>query len=206
MCIDSAIVYSIEKMSGEVKREILSAGTPPSCLLPLTLNDEGGAGRTDSYCRVRHKRVTPWLLEMVAGMIEEGETIEAVARWEAMEEALTVGRTRPVISYPGESSEEPASAHLFWWVKWTPRPRQVIHGLLDENEDIRSCGKPGTGIPVGRRGENRQRAAVIALQWLQLHHQELKTSGKNEALYQSGLPEMMRLCETTLQLPLAAAQ
>lgn len=31
--------------------------------------------------------VTPWLLEMVAGMIEEGETIEAVARREAMEEA-----------------------------------------------------------------------------------------------------------------------
>ena len=30
---------------------------------------------------------SPWLLEMVAGMIEEGESVEDVARREALEEA-----------------------------------------------------------------------------------------------------------------------
>jgi ADP-ribose pyrophosphatase len=52
---------------------------------------------------------SPWLLEMVAGMVEEGETAEDVARREAMEEAgLVVGRTKPVSNYlasPGGTSE-----------------------------------------------------------------------------------------------------
>lgn len=44
---------------------------------------------------------TPWLLEMVAGMIEEGESVEDVARREAIEEAgLIVKRTKPVLSFP----------------------------------------------------------------------------------------------------------
>lgn len=43
---------------------------------------------------------SPWLLEMVAGMIEAGETVEDVARREALEEAgLEVGRTKPILSY-----------------------------------------------------------------------------------------------------------
>lgn len=43
---------------------------------------------------------TPWLLEMVAGMIEEGESVEDVARREAIEEAgLIVKRTKPVLSF-----------------------------------------------------------------------------------------------------------
>lgn len=43
---------------------------------------------------------SPWLLELVAGMIEEGESVEDVARREAVEEAgLVVGRTKPVINY-----------------------------------------------------------------------------------------------------------
>jgi ADP-ribose pyrophosphatase len=46
---------------------------------------------------------------MVAGMIEEGESPEDVARREAVEEAgLNVGRIKPVLSYlasPGGTSE-----------------------------------------------------------------------------------------------------
>ncbi len=80
--------------------------------------------------------VTPWLLEMVAGMIEEGETIEAVARREAMEEAgLTVGRTRPVISYRRVGGTSERSSILVGEVDATTAAG--IHGLADENEDIR---------------------------------------------------------------------
>ncbi|VFS38494.1 ADP-ribose pyrophosphatase [Escherichia coli] len=99
---------------------------------------------------------TPWLLEMVAGMIEEGESVEDVARREAIEEAgLIVKRTKPVLSFlasPGGTSER--SSIMVGEVDATTA--SGIHGLADENEDIRvHVVSPGTGIPVGRRGENR---------------------------------------------------
>lgn len=67
---------------------------------------------------------TPWLLEMVAGMIEEGESVEDVARREALEEAgLAIGRTKPVLSYR-QARVGQRNVHLLWWAKWTPRQRK----------------------------------------------------------------------------------
>lgn len=69
---------------------------------------------------------TPWLLEMVAGMIEEGESVEDVARREAIEEAgLIVKRTKPVLSFLA-SPGAPVSVRQLWWAKWTPRPQAVF--------------------------------------------------------------------------------
>lgn len=43
---------------------------------------------------------SPWLLEMVAGMIETGKSIENVCRREALEEAgVDIGRCKLVLSY-----------------------------------------------------------------------------------------------------------
>lgn len=68
----------------------------------------------------------PWLLEMVAGMIEEGESVEDVARREAIEEAgLIVKRTKPVLSFLA-SPGAPVSVRQLWWAKWTPRPQAVF--------------------------------------------------------------------------------
>ncbi|EBB4503635.1 TPA: ADP-ribose diphosphatase [Salmonella enterica subsp. enterica serovar Typhi] len=96
------------EMSGEVKREIFERGHA-AVLLPFDPERDEVVLVEQIRIAAYDTSVTPWLLEMVAGMIEEGETIEAVARREAMEEAgLTVGRTRPVISYlasPGGTSE-----------------------------------------------------------------------------------------------------
>ncbi len=87
------------EMSGEVKREIFERGHA-AVLLPFDPERDEVVLVEQIRIAAYDTSVTPWLLEMVAGMIEEGETIEAVARREAMEEAgLTVGRTRPVISY-----------------------------------------------------------------------------------------------------------
>lgn len=113
------------EMSGEVTREIFERGHA-AVLLPFDPVRDNVVLVEQIRIAAYDTSVTPWLLEMVAGMIEEGETIEEVVRREAMEEAgLTVGRTRPVISYLA-SLEEPASAHLFWWGKWTRRPRWVF--------------------------------------------------------------------------------
>lgn len=123
-------------MSGEVKREIFERGHA-AVLLPFDPERDEVVLVEQIRIAAYDTSVTPWLLEMVAGMIEEGETIEAVARREAMEEAgLTVGRTRPVISYPGESrGTSERSSILVGEVDATTAVG--IHGLADENEDIR---------------------------------------------------------------------
>jgi ADP-ribose pyrophosphatase len=72
---------------------------------------------------------------MVAGMIEEGETVEDVARREAQEEAGLLVVVKPVLSYLA-SLAAPASACPYGGeVDATTAKR--IHGLADENEDIR---------------------------------------------------------------------
>lgn len=111
------------EMSGEIKREIFERGHA-AVLLPFD-------PVRDEVVLVEQIRIaaydtseTPWLLEMVAGMIEEGESVEDVARREALEEAgLAIGRTKPVLSYLASPGEQ-RNAHLLWWAKWTPRQRK----------------------------------------------------------------------------------
>ncbi len=82
------------EMSGEVRREIFERGHA-AVLLPFD-------PVRDEVVLIEQIRIaafdtsdTPWLLELVAGMIEPGETVEEVARREAMEEAgLSVGRVK----------------------------------------------------------------------------------------------------------------
>lgn len=86
------------QMSHEVRREIFERGHA-AVLLPFDpVRDE-----VVLIEQIRLPRTTPakpWLLEMVAGMIEEGESVEDVARREAIEEAgLIVKRTKPVLSF-----------------------------------------------------------------------------------------------------------
>jgi ADP-ribose pyrophosphatase len=59
-----------------------------------------------------------------------------------------------------------------------------IHGLADENEDIRvHVVSREQAYQWVEEGKIDNAASVIALQWLQLHYQNYETSGKNEALY-----------------------
>ncbi len=74
------------EMSGEIRREIFERGHA-AVLLPFD-------PVRDEVVLVEQIRIaaydvseSPWLLEMVAGMIEEVETVEDVARREALEEA-----------------------------------------------------------------------------------------------------------------------
>lgn len=118
---------------------------------------------------------TPWLLELVAGMIEEGETVEDVARREAVEEAgLEVGRTKTFMSYlasPGGTSER--LSLLVGEVDATQA--KGIHGLVDENEDIRvHVVSREQAYQWVEEGKIDNAASVIALQWLQLHYEALR--------------------------------
>ncbi|EIZ8954869.1 ADP-ribose diphosphatase [Cronobacter sakazakii] len=162
------------EMSGEVRREIFERGHA-AVLLPFD-------PVRDEVVLIEQIRIaafdtsdTPWLLELVAGMIEPGETVEEVARREAMEEAgLSVGRVKKFMSYlasPGGTSER-----LSLMVgEMDATTAQGIHGLADENEDIRvhvvSREQAYQWVEEGRIDNA---ASVIALQWLQLHYQALR--------------------------------
>ncbi|WP_370966906.1 ADP-ribose diphosphatase [Enterobacter wuhouensis] len=162
------------EMSGEIRREIFERGHA-AVLLPFD-------PVRDEVVLVEQIRIaaydvsdTPWLLEMVAGMIEEGESVEDVARREALEEAgLAVGRTKPVLSYlasPGGTSER--LSIMVGEVDATTA--EGIHGLADENEDIRvHVVSREQAYQWVEEGKIDNAASVIALQWLQLHYEALR--------------------------------
>ncbi|AOL13304.1 MULTISPECIES: ADP-ribose diphosphatase [Enterobacter] len=166
------------EMSGEIRREIFERGHA-AVLLPFD-------PVRDEVVLVEQIRIaaydvseSPWLLEMVAGMIEEGESVEDVARREALEEAgLVVGRTKPVLSYlasPGGTSER--LSIMVGEVDATTA--EGIHGLADENEDIRvHVVSREQAYQWVEEGKIDNAASVIALQWLQLHYQTLRNEWK----------------------------
>lgn len=119
--------------------------------------------------------MAPWQTEIVAGIIEEGEEIEEVARRETAEEAgATVGELIPICRYlvsPGGSSE---SVQLYCG-RVDSRGLGGIHGLADENEDIRvevtSVDDALAALNAGRIGNA---VTIIALQWLALNRRRLR--------------------------------
>ncbi|MBP5855985.1 NUDIX domain-containing protein [Marivibrio halodurans] len=84
-----------------------------------------------------HGDPEPWLIEVVAGIIEPGEEAEAVARRETEEEAgLTLGRLEELsMQYmsPAGSSE----SIRFFVGECDSTKAGGLHGLADEGEDIR---------------------------------------------------------------------
>ena len=162
------------EMSGEIRREIFERGHA-AVLLPFD-------PVRDEVVLIEQIRIaaydvseSPWLLEMVAGMIEEGESVEDVARREALEEAgLVVGRTKPVLSYlasPGGTSER--LSIMVGEVDATTA--DGIHGLAEEHEDIRvHVVSREQAYQWVEEGKIDNAASVIALQWLQLHYHNLR--------------------------------
>lgn len=160
-------------MSNEVTREVFVRGHAVALLPYDPLRDE--------VVLIEQLRLpaletseTPWLIELVAGMIEPGESHEEVARREAEEEAgLTVGRCRQMLSYlssPGGTSER-----LFVLIgEVDARTATGIHGLPEEHEDIRvHVVSREQAYRWVEEGIIDNAATVIALQWLALHHAQL---------------------------------
>ncbi|MGS9154767.1 NUDIX domain-containing protein, partial [Salmonella enterica subsp. enterica serovar Infantis] len=76
----------IVEMSVLVKRDIFERGQA-SVLVPFDPDLDEVVLVEQIRFAAYDTRVTPCLLVMVAGMIDEGDNIEAVARLEALEEA-----------------------------------------------------------------------------------------------------------------------
>ncbi|EGR0033042.1 ADP-ribose diphosphatase [Vibrio parahaemolyticus] len=118
----------------------------------------------------------PWQLEIVAGMIDRDESAEEVIRREAEEEAgITVGRVASVTSYYPSSGG--CSEKLDVFVGEVDASKaHGIHGLDYEDEDIRAhVLSREQAYQWVKDGIFENGASIIALQWLQLNHQELRS-------------------------------
>lgn len=140
----------------------------------VALVEQVRIGVVGSESGARHHR-SPWLLELVAGVIERGETPEQVAGREAMEEAGTeIQALEPIAEYyssPGGSNEY---LHLFAG-RADLRDTEGLYGLAHEHEDIRLSVVPVADLWALLEGGGLINAhALIAVQWLRLHHQRLK--------------------------------
>ena len=122
---------------------------------------------------------SPWLLELIAGMVEKGEKPEEVALRESEEEAgIQVKNLTHCLSVwdsPGGTVER---IHLFAGEVDSSQAKG-IHGLAEENEDIRvQVVKREQAYQWMCEGKIDNGIAVIGLQWLQLNYAQLQQSWK----------------------------
>jgi ADP-ribose pyrophosphatase len=117
----------------------------------------------------------PWLIEIVAGIVEDGEAPEAVALREADEEAgLAVTALLPVAAYyasPGIVTERVQ----VYCGRVDAGEAAGVHGLAGEGEDIRVLVL-GFDAAMRALAEGRVRVspALVALQWLALNRDDLR--------------------------------
>lgn len=161
-------------MSGEVVREIFERGHAAALLAYDAVRDCIVLIEQIRFAALETSE-TPWLLELVAGMIEPEENIEQVVRREAVEEAgIHVGRCKPVLSYlasPGGTSERTS----IMVGEVDSSCASGIHGLQDEHEDIMvHVVTREQAYQWVENGTIDNATAIIAIQWLQLHYQALQ--------------------------------
>ncbi|MDP1838780.1 MAG: NUDIX domain-containing protein [Reyranella sp.] len=127
--------------------------------------------RAGTFAAGRH----PWNWETVAGIIEEGETPENVVRREAVEEAnLEIRDLIPlytIMASPGACSE---TCELFVGRTNTANAGGVF-GLESEGENILvKVVSFAEARAMLDRGDIDNSPALIALQWLALHRDDLR--------------------------------
>lgn len=155
--------------SKEVTREILERGHAVAVLL--------FDPKCQEFVFIEQFRIgalptsqTPWLIEIVAGMIETEEEPEEVCRREAKEEAgVDIKRLRKALSYlssPGGTTER---LHIYIG-EVDANQAHGVHGLDYESEDIlvRRVAKT-EAVDWLNEGKIDNAAAVIALQWFLLN-------------------------------------
>jgi ADP-ribose pyrophosphatase len=160
--------------SGEISRELFRRTNCVAVLLydpdadKVVLIEQfriGAAANTDRA----------WLVEIVAGAIDEGETSEQVAHRESKEEAgcdiLELTLINRFYTTPGGSSEQ---ISLFYG---RVDSTQVggIHGLDHEDEDILVYTVPfDEAYKMLEEGKIESGIPIIAIQWLALHREGLR--------------------------------
>ncbi len=160
-------------MSGEFMREIFERGHAAAVLPYDPARDEVvliEQFRPGALAAGFH----PWLIEPVAGIIEAGESVEDVARREAVEESgCAISDLVPMHHYltsPGGTSE---SCALFCG-RVDASNAGGLHGLDGEDEDIRVMAVPFAEARAWLdQGKLNNALTIIAVQWLALNREKL---------------------------------
>tara|TARA_R110000751_G_scaffold116604_2_gene216472 strand:+ start:245508 stop:246143 length:636 start_codon:yes stop_codon:yes gene_type:complete len=115
---------------------------------------------------------SPWLIEVVAGIIDEGETPEDVCCREAQEEAgIEIQKLHKALSYlssPGGTTER---IHIYVGLV-DASDAKGVHGLDYESEDILVHRVPSAvALNWINQGKIDNAATLIALQWFAMNKQ-----------------------------------
>ncbi|MDT8364466.1 MAG: NUDIX domain-containing protein [Nitrosomonas sp.] len=119
----------------------------------------------------------PWLLEIVAGIIETNEAPQEVVIRESVEEAgCHISELMPLYDYlvsPGGTSEQ---ISLFCGKTDTVSvSNNAIHGLANEDEDIKvHVMALSEALALLPTGTIKSASAIIALQWLALNRENVR--------------------------------
>lgn len=160
--------------SAEITRELFRRG---SCVAVLLYDPDADMVVLIEQFRTGAilKADKAWLVEIVAGAIEEGEVAEEVAYRESLEEAGCEIQQLMVINEfyttPGGSSE--------WITLFCGKVDSTavggIHGLKHEDEDIWVRTVPfEAAYQMLENGEIDSAIPIIAIQWLALNRQKLR--------------------------------
>lgn len=164
-------------MSGEVVRELLVKGEASAVIAydpvrdNVVLVEQVRIGAYD-----RERQTSPWLLELIAGMVDEGETPEQVAVRESQEEAgVIVNNLEHAMSVwdsPGGMAER---VHFFLGLVDSQNVGG-IYGLAEENEDILvHVVSREQAYQWVQSGKIDNVITVLGLQWLQLNYQKYRS-------------------------------
>ena len=160
--------------SGTVSREVFERG---DAVVVLAYDPQLDVVVLTEQFRLPAMRTSddPWLLELVAGIIEPGETAEDVAHRELMEEAgLKANSLRKISSFmtsPGGTSER---LYLYLAEVSVEQEQEALFGLAEEQEDIRRhLVSREQAQQWVEQGVIDNASTMIGIQWLQLNHARL---------------------------------
>ncbi|MFT2112614.1 NUDIX domain-containing protein [Marinomonas sp. 2405UD68-3] len=160
--------------SGAIEREMMIRGDAVCVLLYDPIEDKVLLIEQFRACAVKH--ASPWLLELVAGMVEEGESNEEVARRESLEEAgVEVERLEWMLNFV------PSPGGLVEYLKMyvgefdsTKVNLAKSYGLEGENEDIRlHLYRADDAIALLKTNIDNA-STIMGLQWLALNKKDLR--------------------------------
>jgi ADP-ribose pyrophosphatase len=117
---------------------------------------------------------SPWQLELVAGLVEDGEGAEEVARREAVEEAnLSLGEIERISRFTPSPGAVREYIDLLC-ARVDAGSAGGVYGLAHEGEDIRvHVVTLKDACRMVREGVIDNAPAIIAIQWLEMHHSRL---------------------------------
>lgn len=155
--------------SVEMQREFFERGHA-AALLPYDAKNDKVVLLEQFRLGAMDSKQSPWLFELVAGMIEEGEVSSEVVKREALEEAgLTIESCQFITNFlvsPGGTTEQID----LYVANVDSSLAGGLHGLEHEGEDIRVHVLPReTAYQWVVDGKINNATTIIALQWLELN-------------------------------------